>query len=136
MKRAAAAYAKHEPALLRATIRVLTERVQQLTKERPHRTREEHLDQAVRAARHFLYGDPPHTPTKQEIADFIAEEEGNDLPLATLSSRWDRDCRRRGEEPITKPEVLRIAKKYASPGVDFHPPGTGRTVAVEGSQSC
>jgi hypothetical protein len=105
------------PAVQRAALRVLMERVQQPTpRPRPHRTREEHLDQAVRAARHFLFHpQQPRAPTRLDIASFIAQEEKftgeDDDFLETLKSRWGRDRRRRDERPITLREVLTVARR-------------------------
>jgi hypothetical protein len=88
-----------------------------LLPKRARRPRSSHITQAVRATRHFLEGDPPQTPARQDIADFIAAEEGgnSECALDTLKSRWGRDRRRLGEQTITLTEVLEIAQREMHP---------------------
>jgi hypothetical protein len=88
-------------------------------KIRLQRSRSSHVEQAVRAAQHFLHSDPPRVPTRLDIARFIANEQGYtgefDDFLNTLKSRWGRDRRRVGEPTITMPEVLKIARQKMHP---------------------
>lgn len=80
-------------------------------RNRSHRTRQSHLDQAVKAARYFMYHpDSPREPTEQDIADFIAAEEEIGCSRSTLTSRWRRLIEH-GEEIITIAEVRQIARQ-------------------------